>query len=149
NWGPFSLDFSPDGRLLASSDVVDGIQLWDTSAGVSIARLPDEAAEAVLFRPDGSALLTGSPTPDRGPALWPIRTVAGGLRTGPPRWLSTGQSLFVTRGTWDATGRYLVIKEQAREQAVVMDVDRQVEVARLGPHPSFNQLPISPDGRWV
>ena len=34
-------------------------------------------------------------------------------------------------------------------QAVVLDIAKSAEVARLGPHRGLNQCPISPDGRWV
>src|SRR5262249_17398857 len=57
-WGPHSLDFSPDGRLLTSSDL-DGIRLWDPSTGAPIAYLPVGAVgTAAQFSPDGSHLLT-------------------------------------------------------------------------------------------
>ena len=39
DWGPHAVDFSPDGRLLASSDT-DGVRLWDPSTGAPIAHMP-------------------------------------------------------------------------------------------------------------
>jgi eukaryotic-like serine/threonine-protein kinase len=150
-WGPRTLDFSPDGRLLASSDV-DGVRLWDASTGSPVAHLPVAAAEAVRFSPDGSRLLAGSSS-GRGLGLWPLRAVAdgagGGLRIGPPRYVSTPAGLSPVRGAWDGTGRYLAARDDLHDQVVVLDLARSAEVARLGPHPRATQFPISPDGRWV
>src|SRR5262249_44606035 len=131
---------------------VDGVRLWDTSTGSPIAHLPVAAAEAVRFSPDGSHLLAGSSS-GQGPGLWPLRAGAGGagggLRIGPPPFLSTPEGRSPVRGAWDGTGRYLVTKDDLHDQAVVLDLARSAEVARLGPHPGFTQFPISPDGRWV
>jgi WD40 repeat protein len=148
NWGPHTLDFSPDGRLLASSDV-DGVRLWDPSTGAPVAHLPLAAVGAVArFSPDGSHLQTQL---DAGPRLWPLRTTGdgteGGLRIGPPRILGAAKSLHSTHDAWDRTGRYLSVG--ARTQAVVLDLANSAEVARLGPHRGLSQCPISPDGRWV
>jgi WD40 repeat protein len=150
-WGPFTLDFSPDGRLLASTDY-DGLQLWDTSTGASVVH--GSLSGGIQFSPDGSHLLS-LPRDSTDPALriWPIQAVAdgvgSGLRIGPPRFLGATQNRESTRGAWDATGRYLMVKDPPRAQAVVLDLSRSAEVARLGPHPGFNQCPISPDGRFV
>ena len=42
-----------------------------------------------------------------------------------------------------------MIDDATQSQAVVLDVAKSAEVARLGPHRGLNQCPISPDGRWV
>jgi WD40 repeat protein len=147
-WGPHTLDFSPDGRLLASSDT-DGVRLWDPSTGAPVAHLPFAAVGAVArFSPDGSHLQTQL---DAGPRLWPLRTTVdgteGGLRIGPPRILGAAEGLHSTHDAWDRTGRYLTVG--ARTQAIVLDLANSAEVARLGPHRGLDQCPISPDGRWV
>jgi WD40 repeat protein len=43
----------------------------------------------------------------------------------------------------------VVVDDAARTQAVVLDVARSAEVARLGPHRGLDKCLISPDGRWV
>ena len=68
NWGPHAIDFSPDGRLLASTDT-DGIRLWDPSTGTPIAHLPLGDVGTIQFSPDGSHLLTGLVA---GPRIWTL-----------------------------------------------------------------------------
>jgi WD40 repeat protein/tRNA A-37 threonylcarbamoyl transferase component Bud32 len=152
NWGPHAISFSPDGRLLASSDV-DGIQLWDPSAGTPVAHLPLAVGAGAQFSPDGSHLLTYCYPSDSGPRIWPLRAAGdgtdGGLRIGPSRFLGVKEGLYSNHYYWDSTGRYVMINDITRTQAVVLDLAKSSELARLGPHRGLNQCPISPDGRWV
>jgi eukaryotic-like serine/threonine-protein kinase len=150
NWGPHAIDFSPDGRLLASSDT-DGARLWDPDTGASVAHLPLGDVGAVQFSPDGLHLLTRLVS---GPRVWPLRPVGDGanssLRIDPARQFPNATTgLNSTHDAWDATGRFLMARDDVRSQAVVFDVVNSIELARLGPHVGLNQCPISPDGRWV
>jgi serine/threonine protein kinase/WD40 repeat protein len=158
HWGPYALDFSPDGRLLASSSGPasdgDGIHLWDPTTGNPVADLPVATVGAVAqFSPDGSHLLTRDHSPDPVVRLWPLRAggdgTDGGLRIGPPRALGAAKGSYTYYHAWDSTGRRLMGHDAARTHAVVLDLASSAEVARLGPHRGLNQCPISPDGRWV
>ena len=42
-----------------------------------------------------------------------------------------------------------MVGDAVHAQAIVLDLARPAEVARLGPHPGLHLCPISPDGRWV
>jgi WD40 repeat protein len=152
NWGPHALDFSPDGRLLASSDT-DGVRLWDPSSGASLAHLPQEDVGRVQFSPDGAHLLTSCDSSDSGPRIWPLRAsgdgTEAGLRIGPPRVFAAMKGLYSSHCAWDGTGRYVLVDDAARTHAAILDVAKAAEVNRLGPHRSLDQCPISPDGRWV
>jgi len=77
----YSLAFSPDGSILASSDhdfsVIptdqDGnVTLWDISSRESICTLPHQksAIDILSFSPNGTALLTGG---DSGLRLWNVK----------------------------------------------------------------------------
>jgi WD40 repeat protein len=151
-WGPHALDFSPDGRLLASSDS-DGVRLWDPATGTSVAHLPIGAVGTVQFSPDGSHLLTCCDTSDPGLRIWPLRAsgdgTEGGLRIGPPRSLGATKGVYSIHGAWDGTGQYVMVDNATRTHAVLLDLARSAEVARLGPHRGLDQCLISPDGRWV
>ncbi len=47
--------FSPDGAWLASSDVFDGVRIWDTTTWTVVATLPNPG-QAVAWSPDGTLL---------------------------------------------------------------------------------------------
>lgn len=73
-----SADFSPDGKLLATStsDPEDKgtVRLWDTETWEETDALTDHAAgvSAVEFSPDGTMLATAEE--DGSVALWPVDT---------------------------------------------------------------------------
>jgi serine/threonine protein kinase/WD40 repeat protein len=153
SWGPHMLDFSPDGRLLASSDT-DGIQLWDSPTGNPVAHLPISGVGAsARFSPDGLQLLTIFESSDPALRLWPLEArgpgTDGGLRIGPPRSLSATNGLYSVHYFWDSTGRYVIAGDVGGTAAAIVDVATGAEVARVGPHLGLDQCPISPDGRWV
>ncbi|MFO0887854.1 MAG: serine/threonine-protein kinase [Isosphaeraceae bacterium] len=149
-WGPRGISFSPDGLLIASSDV-DGAVLWDAASGAEVAQLPIGPGDGLEFSPDGSHLVTcgGAFT-----QLWPVRreeqdgSVA--FTVGPPRNLGeSGQLQYVGRGNWDQSSRLVTLRDWDNGQAVVFDVPQNSVRARLGPHPRLHRMPISPDGRLV
>jgi WD40 repeat protein len=150
-WGPHGIDFSPDGRLLISSDV-DGIQFWDLPTGSPVTRLPLEVGAAANFSPDGTHLLTRY-TSSELPRIWTLETTRDGvnaaLRISAPRELGATKGLYAGHYSWDKTGQYVIIDDAAQTSAVVLDIASSVEVAGLGPHRGINQCPMSPDGRWV
>ena len=67
--GPWSVDFSPDGRLLASAGV-DGVRIYRATDGVEMGHLAIGFAESAMFEPAGG-LLTYNAT--FGLARWPAR----------------------------------------------------------------------------
>jgi len=54
------LEFSPDGKMLASAGFTEGIKVWDVATGAEVFRFVDQynGAEGVSFSPDGKLLAT-------------------------------------------------------------------------------------------
>ncbi len=130
----------------------DGVRLWDPPTGAPVAYLPFGAVGAAAqFSPDGSHLLTRGDY--SGARIWPLRVTGdgsdGALLLGPPRFLGATPGLNSSHDAWDRTGRFVMICDPSRTEAVVLDLAKGAEVARLGPHRGLNQCPISPDGHWV
>src|SRR5262249_36927875 len=68
--GPWSGDFSPDGRILATASG-DGVRLWDPVSGKEVAWLQVGESYGVAFNPQDGSLITASAS---GLRLWPIRS---------------------------------------------------------------------------
>ncbi|HEX6483190.1 MAG TPA: NB-ARC domain-containing protein [Ktedonobacteraceae bacterium] len=72
--GVWSLAFSPDGSLLASSSDDSDVRLWDSSSGDCLRILRDHTnrVRSIAFSPDGSTLASGSD--DATIRLWNIHS---------------------------------------------------------------------------
>src|SRR5262249_17021217 len=128
--GPWTVDISPDERLLASGSG-DGVALWDLASASEVAFLPvgigrptqeiqlDRGnSSAGLFHPAGTSLLTaGSQTLLSWPLSPDLREeegTAGGLRLGPARSLRGGH-LAWKRFSQSADGRVIAAVTEGGE----------------------------------
>jgi WD40 repeat protein len=102
---PLDIDFSPDGKLLASATLAGATDLWDVASRKLLAKLPNgsngQASDTtVRFSRDGSLLAVGDGSGKVG--IWDVATrrlVGGPL---------AGQSVQVDAVGFDPTGRTLV-----------------------------------------
>jgi len=148
-------DFSPDGRLVATSDG-DGVRLWESDTGRELAHLKAGLCETVLFHPDGQYLISSSrwglyrwpigPDPDRGPDA---------IGIGPPELLREYTGREWARATWLPDHRTLALIDNANARVLLVDSSH--------PHPAWSRaaaldsgenrrmttVSISPDGRWL
>jgi serine/threonine protein kinase/WD40 repeat protein len=151
-WG---VDFSPDGRLLASAGN-QGIRLWDVELGTELGRVATGQHECVLFQPDSSGLIAYGPA---GLRRWPIqlnRMIAKTTRPLSVWSAASPQTLHVpappginTRACWGPDGASLALTDMSKDQALVLNLNQGSQKMRLGPHPNVGFISMSPDGKWV
>ena len=146
-WG---LDFSPDGRLLASAGD-DGVWLWDLVRNEKITALTGELSKSALFALKGTAVLT---TGKGGLRRWPIqiRNAASRetIRVGPPQVLELPiRDLWDCRACLDKEGQLVAIADRRHARAILWRGDRPAEPLMLGPHPGAHYVALHPTSQWV
>jgi WD40 repeat protein len=157
-WG---VDFSPDGRLMASASASDdpdgrlmasasddGVRLWDVAAAREVARLPTNGSRSAIFHPDGKSLITTGST---GLYRWRIEpdptAATGGIRISPPQILAPLTGLLYACLSRD--GRTLAVGQENAGQAYVLDPENPSQRVLLQGQPGLDRIAISPNGRWI
>jgi WD40 repeat protein len=143
--GPWSVDFSLDGRLMASAGA-DGVRLWDVDGAREVQWLPIGDTSSAVFHPgDGSLITSGG----GGLHRWPIKRDTGrlaeGLRIGPPQTLGLpGQP---DRCCLSADGRSVAVAYHSH--AYVLQAESPSQKVLLSGQPGLTFVSMSPDSKWV
>jgi WD40 repeat protein len=131
--GPWGVDFSPDGRLLAAA-CIEGIDLWDVASGRPLPRLPRGPMDTVMFSPDGRSLFAYGRNGLRYTLDPPAEGSAEAARVGEP------EEVFADR--------YARLLAWSRQGPQVIDAARlEVPDGRRGA--GVYEVKTSEDGRWV
>jgi WD40 repeat protein len=163
--GPWSVDFSPDGRLLASAHG-DGLRIWDLSNTKEIA-LIDETEDggrlgytrSVLFQPDGTKLITCGPgaeppVPGNGGLyIWSIESQAGrianALLVQKLRKIDLPKDAVCEWATLGDKGRTLVLADGGNGQVMLRDLNHSAEWTLLPAVRGIEFVAIHPDARCI
>jgi WD40 repeat protein len=139
----WSIDFSPDGRLVATSG--DVVRFWETQTGRQLATIPAPDCRSVHFHPDGGTILTSG---DSGLLRWEMHRPPGGtFGLSAPRRLTAESNLVHSALSRD--GRLLAVADRRRGQALVIDVTNGQRIAELGPHRGVQYVALSADNRYL
>ena len=145
SYWPTSIDFSPDGRLLAVAGGY-GTRLWDVATGGEVAALASGQTECVRNCPDGRGLITLS----KGVVhLWRIGLDARGrVQVGPPQSLARVNDPFRDSAI-SGDGHWLAVTDPAKGRALVVGFDLPEQPATTFAHSGIGAVALSPDGRWL
>jgi serine/threonine protein kinase/WD40 repeat protein len=141
--GPTHACFHPDQPLLVSSSL-DGLRIWDLTAGKEAGFLPGSFVTA-HFTPDGSQLLACGAA---GVLCWPVRIddAALTMHIGPPQQLAGESS--ERWGFLTPNGHWLAATDRKLN---TVDLFELPTGHRAAPLSGINQIALavpSPDGRW-
>ena len=146
--GPLDVDFSPDGRLLASA-AVDGVRFWDPVNGTEIAHAEIGLVESLRFDPREKGLWTFG---EYGLFWWPeVRGSTGddALTIGPPIAIDLNGRHHPQRFSIDREGRVLASVDHVSGQVTLWDTASGSVRETVKLLVSCTSAVLSPDARWL
>jgi serine/threonine protein kinase/WD40 repeat protein len=151
DWGPRSVDFSADGRLLASASH-DGVRIWESTGNCrELAHLVIGDTSAAWFvHGDAPGLITST---ERALFHWPLavefKAGISELRLGPPRTVIALDGPAHHAIGLSRDGHWLALADPSKNGAVLLDLKSGGRQAQFGPLPRIERVAVSPDGKWL
>jgi serine/threonine protein kinase/WD40 repeat protein len=148
NGGPWSVDFSSDGHLLAAAGE-DGVRLWDVPAGREIAHLPAGRCASALFAPGEIGLITCG---QKGLQLWPIHLDHAGRSDsilGRPELLRATTKSETYQAVLSQDGNTIAYLDLPNGQIVVMDAKTPGKQVEVKCSKRERHVALSPTARWA
>jgi serine/threonine protein kinase/WD40 repeat protein len=131
---------SPDGRWVIAA-TAEGVAVWDLATGLQKEFAAIGGCTLGGVNTNGAFLANVA----TGTSWWPMKTVDGSVRVGPPEPVRLPGVFSWTAGTPD--GR--VVAGVEFDKGVVLHRDRPDRPVLLGPLPDAREVAVSPDGEWV
>jgi WD40 repeat protein len=140
----WSVDFSPDGKLLVSTHGDGAILVWDVANRERVANLREHSGgvRAVAFSPDGKRVASASE--DHSVVVWNVES-------GQKEVVLVGHHTRVTAVNFSPDNQWLA---SAGQDGIVIRWNLQQRLSELTMKPSAANHPsycvtISPNGRWI
>jgi WD40 repeat protein len=132
-----SIVFSPNGRLLVTSDSEHSVKLWDTKSGLLLRSLTVFDVHTVIFSPDSRFLVSGQS--DGTITFWDAST------GNPQRRLKDAK--YVRSLAFSSDGR--ILASMTLDNVQIWDVERGKRRLTLTPPHEIGAMALSADGRSI
>jgi serine/threonine protein kinase/WD40 repeat protein len=147
NSGSWSMDVSPDGRLVAAA-TTSGVHLWVDQQTKEPLFLPVAYCYSAIFTPDGANLIVCGQS---GLARWPLRlnpgTTTDELRIGPRQAIREGLDLNYAALSKD--GRWIAAANFGEDAVSIHELNNPSNHFDLVSQKHVQFPAFSPDGRWI